>query len=72
MAHYTTLAYLVTAQVAEQLHIGPQHVRRLFARGVIRSIRPGKQYLTKQEWVDAYIEGGSLNGLPPLMPRRGR
>lgn len=57
-------------QVGEQLHMDGESARRLMASGAIRSTRIGKRRLTRQSWLDAYVDSRADGGPGPRPVRR--
>ncbi len=50
---------LATPQVARELGASEKTVRRYFREGRIRSVRVGKGYVTRREWLDEFLDRAS-------------
>lgn len=55
---------LTTAQVAHELKASQKTVRRYYREGLIRSVRIGKGYVTRREWLDEFLDHASRTHIP--------
>lgn len=53
---YNQIEWLTADQVAEQLHCAKFTIQRDMREGVLKASKPGRSWITKQEWVEAYVE----------------
>lgn len=64
--------WLTVEESADQLRITPAWLSRLAAAGEIQADKPGKRWLFRQEYLDAYVAKNRRPATEPVERRRRR